>query len=104
MIINIPIQVDEKPLEEVVKRDYEGKILNELVKRIETVLIDEAKYSPYSYNSKDKARDGLKEMISEHIDIFLEDNKDEIIDVAASKLAERLARTKKAREVLEELA
>lgn len=104
MVINIPIQVDEKQLEEVVKRDYEGRIFNELVRRIETVLIHEAKYSPYSYNSKDKARDGLKEMINEHIDIFLKDNKDEIINAASTKLAERLSRTKKAREVSEELA
>lgn len=104
MVINIPIQVDEKQLEEVVKRDYEGRIFNELVKRIETVLIHEAKYSPYSYNSEDKARNGLKEMIGEHIDIFLKDNKDEIIDAASTKLADKLSRTKKAREILEELA
>lgn len=104
MVINIPVQVDEQHLEEVVKRDYEGKIFAELMKQIETVLVHEAKYSPYSYNSKDKARDGLKEMIDEHIDIFLKDNKDEIIDVASTKLAERLGRTKKAREALEELA
>lgn len=104
MVINIPIQVDEKQLEEVVKRDYEGRIFNELMRRVEAVLIHEAKYSPYSYNSGDKARDGLKEMIDEHIDIFLKDNKDEIIDVASTKLAERLGRTKKAREALEELA
>lgn len=101
MVINIPIQVDEKQLEEVVKRDYEGRIFNELVKRIETVLVNEAGYSPYAYTSKDKARNGLKEMIGEHIDIFLKDNKDEIIDAASDKLASKLARSKKGREILE---
>lgn len=102
MVINIPVQVDEQHLEEVVKRDYEGRIFNELMRRVEAVLIHEAKYTPYSYNSEDKARNGLKEMIDEHIDIFLKDNKDEIIDVTSTKLADKLARSKRGKEILEE--
>ena len=46
------------------------------------------------------AKDGLTAMIYKVIDKCIAENKDQIIELAAEKLAERLARTKAAKELI----
>ena len=99
MVINIPVQVDEERLEDQIAKDYQQKVYKEVVDRVLKVI---AQHSPY--NSYDKVESGLKVMVYNEIDDVLDQYKEEIVDAAASKLAERLGRTKKAREILEELA
>lgn len=100
MVINIPVQVDEERLEDLIAKDYQQKVHKEIVDRVLKVI---SQYSPYC-NNYEKVESGLKVMVYDQIDEVLDRYKDEIIDAAASKLADRLARTKKAREILEELA
>ena len=97
MIINIPIQLDETTFENLVKRDYENKIHDELIKRIEKVLI--AKDPGYYSKS---ARNGLDEYVKEVVDEHIKKYKGEIIDKAADILATRLARTKAAKQLVKE--
>lgn len=99
MVINIPVQVDEERLEDQIAKDYQAKVHQEIVDRVLKVIAGKA-----SYNSYEKVESGIKVMVYNKIDEVLDRYRDEIIDAAASKLAERLGRTKKAREVLEELA
>ena len=42
MIINIPLQIDEEKMEEVVKKDYESKVIDEIVKYIRESLTRES--------------------------------------------------------------
>ena len=42
MIINIPLQIDEEKMEEVVKKDYESKVMGEIVKYIKKALVSES--------------------------------------------------------------
>lgn len=96
MIINIPLQIDEAKMEEVVKKDYESKVINEIVKYIKKALVSEG-----GYGYGDKEVIGMTELIKGRIDIYLEKHNDEIISVAGKALAEKLARSKRGKAILD---
>lgn len=96
MIINIPLQIDEEKMEEVVKKDYESKVIDEIVKYIKKALVSEAEYG---YGDKEVI--GMTELIKERIDIYLEKHNDEIIRAAGNALAEKLARSKRGKAILD---
>ena len=98
MIINIPLQIDEAKMEEVVKQDYEGKVVGEIVKYIKTALV---KHSTSYYG--DREMSGMTELIKGEIDTFLDDHKDDIINVAGNILADKLARTKRGKAILDDI-
>ena len=98
MIINIPLQVDEQKMEEVIQKDYKQKVYAEVANYIKTAISNYGGYSGYG----DKVTRGMDELVNRHIEDFLKDNKDHIIDKAAEILAERLSRTKKAKELKNE--
>ena len=99
MIINIPIQVDEAKMEEVIKRDYEQRVIKLIAEHITTALTN--KSSRYYGNNRES--DGMTNLINERIDLFIDVHKDEIIEIAGSRLADKLARTKAAKELVENL-
>lgn len=96
MIINIPLQIDEEKMEEVVKKDYEGKVIDEIVKYIRKALVRE---STSIYGNKEA--DGMTELIKGRIDIYLEKHNDEVIKAAGNALAEKLARSKRGKAILD---
>ena len=96
MIINIPLQIDEEKMEEVVKKDYENKVMGEIVKYIKKALVSEG-----GYGYGDKEVIGMTELIKGRIDIYLEKHNDEIISAAGNALAEKLARTKRGKAILD---
>ena len=98
MIINIPLQVNEQKIEEVLQRDYEGKVLNMINDYIKKTLADNAtvKYG-------DRVSVGMRVLVEAQIDKFLEAHRDEIIKNAAVVMAEKLARSKRGKELLEEV-
>lgn len=97
MIINIPLQIDELKMEEVLQRDYEGKILEEITKHIKTSLTKQAQ-TCYG----DKVSDGMRVLIEMRIDRFLQDHADEVIEKASNKVAEKLVRSKRGKAILGE--
>lgn len=99
MIIQIPLQIDEHQMEDVLKRDYEQKVMDKIVDYIKTTL---AKRAETCYG--DKVYDGMRVLIEMQIDEFLEDHKDAVIDMAAKAMAEKLARSKRGKEILERLS
>lgn len=103
MVINIPIQIDEAKMEEVIQRDYEQRVIKLIAEHIKTALTKQSsKY--YSYDrSYDRESDGMTNLIYERIDLFIGEHKDEIVEIAGSRLAERLARTKAAKSLIKDL-
>lgn len=98
MIINIPIQIDEATFEQKVRDDYAESVKQLLLAKVDQVLKErDNRY----YRSERDPKVGLESMIYESLDIYMNECKDEIIEMAAHKLAERLARTKKAKAILE---
>ena len=101
MIINVPLQINEAAFEQKVNDDYANKVEQLLLAKVEQVLKEAD--NRYYRNDRDP-KIGLSVIIHRHIDDFLKEHKDEIINEASDKLSERLARTKKAKEILEEAA
>lgn len=95
MIINIPLQVDEQKMEEVIQKDYQQKVYAEIADYIKATISKYGGYSGYG----NKVERGMDELVSRHIDDFLNEHKDRIIDKAAEILAGRIGRTKKAKEL-----
>lgn len=95
MIINIPLQLDEQKMEEVLARDYENKITKEILSYLNKVL--SSRSGRYATNS---TLDGMSVFVKEQINDFLETHKDEVIKAAADELAVRLARSKRGKELL----
>lgn len=97
MIINIPLTIPDELLENAIARDYETKIVENLTSEVRKCL----QKQDDSYYSKNEIR-GLENWVGSKIDDILKEYKDEIINAAGEKLAERLARTKKGKALLGE--
>lgn len=95
MIINIPINLDERIFEEKIQRDYDRTLDKKLTEIIERTLIKSAGYS-YIRDPEH----GMRKLIEDHLDNFMKEHKDEIVEKAADILAKRVQRTKKAKEEL----
>lgn len=98
MIINIPLQVDEKRMEELIERDYQGKVLEAILDQVKKTLAKNAEKI-----HGDRVSDGMRVLVEEQIRDYLKEHNEEIVTAAATNLAERLARSKKGREILEDL-
>lgn len=98
MIINIPLNIPEELLENTIAKDYESKITENLTNEVRKILADHD--GGYYYRNGKDARRGLEDWVSQKVDNIIKEYKDDIIEAAADKLAERLARTKAAKELV----
>ena len=105
MIINIPLQLDDELISKAAYADYENKVVQYITKHIETVLKNRANPG-WGYGAK--TEDGMREFIKDAVDAYVEksiaENKDAILESAAKELANRLARSKRGKEILEDIA
>lgn len=104
MIINIPLTIDDELWASALARDYESKVTEKLTTEVRKCIADHDRTAFYDRdkNLKRGLDDWVSFKIDDILDNMLKEHKDEIIDAAADKLAGRLARTKKAREILKE--
>ena len=94
MIINIPVQISDEIVNQLVMKDYEMKIEQNITKLVENRICRAAGY----YRNKE---DGIANLIDGVIGDCIEKYKDQIIEKAASKLEQRISRTKAAKELAE---
>lgn len=98
MIINVPLNIPDELWANTLAKDYEDKVIARLTEEVRKCIAD---HDHLSYYSRDKsAQRGIHDWVAERIDIILQEYKPEIIEAAADKLAERLARTKAAKELV----
>ena len=100
MIINIPLQLDDELISKAAYADYENKIVQYLTNHVEKVLIRNA--SPWSMGAKPE--EGIRGYVVGIIERIIDKYRDEVIKAAAKELADRLARTKRGKEILEDIA
>lgn len=104
MIINIPLQIDEAVIEKNLSVDYENKIKDYIFTEVKDILIQRGKEKyRYSWNGNVTASDGLELYVRAFVEDCILNWKDEIIEAASDKLADRLARTKAAKELIKEV-
>ena len=74
MVINIPLQIDEEKMEEVIQRDYSGKVLNNITEYVKTAL---SRRSSSRYG--DRTENGILCIVEEQVAVILEKYKDVIL-------------------------
>ena len=94
-IFQIGISIDE---DEIISGVNE-QVRNVVLKNIESRYLDEATF----YSSRRVPTEYLKSLVDNQIISIISENKDEIIKIAGESLAERLFKTKAAKETLKRI-
>jgi hypothetical protein len=101
-IFNIAINMDDERIKEQIANKAEKEIMANLTKEVGQVIFERTSY--YSYrDNKGYDPNHLSNWAKMQFEQFLKDHKDEIIKGAAKELADRLARTKAGKAILENL-
>lgn len=97
-IVQFAIGIDDDAIRKRVIESAEKQIIEKLTYDVKSQI-----FKPHYYK-KDKLTDELQDWVEKRIeDIIIESCKDEIIERAAAMLADRLSRTKKAKEALNDV-
>ena len=91
MIINVPITIDETAFEGQMSKYIENKVVTFLCDEIKNTLKRKA------YGTE---LDGLKEFVLDVVEKKIDSFRNEIIKTASKELANKLARSKKGKEIL----
>jgi ferritin-like protein len=98
-IVQFAISIDDDAIVKKVSENAEKKIIEDLKQQVANKI-----FEAYYYNrNADPKHDKLSSFSENIVLSFLEANKDELLDKAAALLADRLARSKKGKEILKRL-
>lgn len=95
-IINVAFDFDDEAVAKKIKENAERVVLGEIRKDVEGYLFNVSRYY------KDD-RNRIEEISKDYLNKILEEHKDQIITMAVERLADRLSRTKAAREKIQGL-
>lgn len=100
-IVQIAFDFDD----ERVRQTIENTVKKEVIDGIQTDITEALLHNFGSWNGTwDRSKENaLVDLMRERTDEFLKENKDVILEAAAKNLSERLARSKKGKELLEGL-
>lgn len=99
-IVNIAFDFDDETVRSRIEENVEARVVRIIADNIESAMFRRCGFGiSYESNKKETYRELMKNQMNK----FLEDHKAEILDIAGSDLAERLSRTKAAREIVKEL-
>lgn len=102
-IFNIAIHMDDEHIKEQVAQKAEKEIMANLQREVGQVIFERTSYYAYGNNNKGYNPNQLSNWAKMQFDNFLKEHKEEIIAGAAKELADRLARTKAGKAILENL-
>ena len=94
-VVQFGICIDDERIRAAIEKSAEGRIMKELTRQVTNHVFDGGYYGQDA-----KPSDPLKEWCVKQFDDFLDQNRDVILDRAAERLADRLLRTKAAKEML----
>lgn len=92
-IIQFGVGIDDDAIKKRIEENAEKAIINELQTAIKNAIFDKNYYG--------KPADSISGWAGSYLDAFLDKHKTEIIECAGKYLAEKLARTKAAKEIIE---
>ena len=101
-IVNVAFDFDDDKVRKTLEESAEKKVIDTLTNDIKKAICSKSD-NYFGYNAKisdENFTGGLKAIIYDKIDEILLDNKAEIIELTADKLAERLSKTKAAKELI----
>lgn len=98
-IIQMAISVEDEKIVKKVEETAESQIIQTLSEKVENVISEKRGW----YGDRERDYTPLKNMVSEQITNILDDNKDFILFEASKILADKLARSKAGKEILQGL-
>lgn len=98
-IIQMAISVEDEKIVKKVEETAENQIIQTITDRVENVISEKRGW----YEKSERDYTPLKNMVSEQIERILQENKDFILSEASKILADKLARSKAGKEVLQGL-
>ena len=89
--VPVTIGVDEKRIAKEIEQNVETKVVDNIVEAVEEIIYNKRSY----YGMKDEP---LRTMILHEIDKILKEKEDLIVEIAATKLADKLSRQEAVKE------
>ena len=96
-IFQIGINVEDEKIIKAVEQSAEKEIIKMLCEKVENIIYERN----YWRRHGDKDDTPLREMVKEKIDAILAENKETILKTASDTLADKLARSKAGKAILE---
>lgn len=97
-IFNIAVEFEDEQIQQMIYNKAEKEVIKKVIQDVENAIY---KHSCWSKNdSNERNRQGVTQLIKDYTDKFFADNKDAIIKETSKMLADRLSRTKAAKELV----
>lgn len=103
MVINIPLQIDDKMIEGKLQEEYEKKVAEKISELVMSSLA-EAGDTWGVYGQEEKAERGVIKLTERKIDSYFEEHKEEIYDAIVKKLWDRAKNRKILRDTANNVA
>ena len=100
-IVQIAFDFDDERVRQTIENTVKKEVIDGIQTDITKALLHNFRYWNGSWDSSKE--NALVDLMRERTDEFLKENKDVILEAAAKNLSERLARSKKGKELLEGL-
>ena len=91
-IIQFAFDFDDAHITELVEAQAAKQVIDKITKDVESILYTKR----YGYQSDNP----IREFVTERVNAIIDEHKDDIINAAVERLADKLARTKIAKETL----
>lgn len=97
-IFNVAIEFEDEHIQQVIYKQAENEVIKKVILDVENAIYN---HSCWNQNdSNERNRQGVTQLVKDYTDQFFTDNKDAIIAETSKILADRLSRTKAAKELV----
>lgn len=93
-IVQFGINIDDEQIKKTIEKNAMQQVVATFRNDVIKEMIGKQNYNKSDYSTK------MWNAINEQIEIFLDENREEIIKIASEKLAEKLAKTKKVKDMV----
>lgn len=99
-IVQFGIGIDDEAIRKIIMEKAEKSILDDLKKQFRTDIDNQIFVIDRGWYDKDYKKVDLQDWVKDLVMKTLEDNKEQIIEMASEKLADKMSRTKAVKEVM----
>lgn len=97
-IFNVAIEFEDEHIQQVIYKQAENEVIKKVILDVENAIYNHSCWN--KNDSSERNRRGVTQLIMDYTDQFFTDNKDAIIKETSKILADRLSRTKVAKELV----
>ena len=101
-IVQFGIGIDDEAIRKIIMEKAEKSILDDLKKQIRTDIDNQIFVIDRGWCGKDYKKVDLQDWVKDFVMKTLKDNKEQIIEMASEKLADKMSRTKAVKEAITE--